>query len=92
MVSPVVNAFEHFVAPITKALGRAFTPPGMGGGGTTVNVAAPTPPPALIPAQQPARARPTGGGMQQSFLAGAAQAQLPGQAGASTAGKTLLGS
>lgn len=92
---PLESFVQHAVAPITKAVTRAITPPGVSSP-PQANItmpAMPKPaPPAKLPSQKPAERF----GLQRSFLGGAAQAA---QSGVNTGwtgrgnapGKTLVG-
>lgn len=101
MTHALSSAFSHFVAPLTSAVARAFTPPGLSGAidgmqsaeSQAANALA-NPPPAAPPSQFPnPKPGASSGGQQTSSpmtLITIAHG-LPGAGASGTQGKTLLG-
>lgn len=87
-VSSVGTAATHAIAPITSALTRAVTLPGQGAQSPSITID----PTVSQPGQLP-KSKPSGRGVQSSFLSGiAGGAGATGLAGGgSQTGKSLLG-
>ena len=91
ITKPITTAVSHAFAPVTNAISRAFTLPGMGGTQSTAADTTPPPPPQAGPAQSPTGSSNTNdiAQAQLSFLTAASKAAAA--MGGATQGKSLLG-